>query len=201
MLVTIITVLAATLAQMDILFTAAMPPSDVPTFEVTVKGQSPFYAGVRIGGGWIKDQSTEIKPTQKVEFVVDNPFYTGATFSVLMRDAQIRYEAPAMRRARLERIWDENGYTFIETASGWKALQKRDIELAERARKMDAAATQTVPAKFELNTSLATGKEGGGTGARKMLLIRVAIILAGCAAGGVALKYIFRSQSAWNRLE
>lgn len=195
-----IMVLATAFAQTDILYTASMPPSDVPTFEVTVKGQAPFYAGIRIGGGWLKDQGTEIKPTQKVDFVVDNPFYTGTSVSVLMRDAQIRYEAPAMRRARLERIWDESGYTFLETASGRKAVLKQDIELAERARKM-AAAAETKPTQLELTPSSSPPKETGNTGAKKMLLIRASVILAGCAVGAIVLKYIFRAQPGWNRLE
>ena len=201
MFLAVITVLLAASTQTDALFTVTMPPPSVPTFEVITEGQSPFFAGMKTGGAWVTDYSMEIKPTQNVEFVLDNPFYTATSLSMPMRRAQIKYEPPAMRRARLEKIWTENGYTFLETSSGWKAVRTEDIELATRARKMAAPQTSTVNAAFDFPSPEHNIPATGRSNARTLLILRVAIIVAGGIVAGATLKIIFRMEASWKTLE
>lgn len=201
MLFAVITALLFSATRTDALFTVTMPPPDVPTFEVTIAGDAPFFAGIRINGTWITDYSAEIKPTEKVEFVVDSPFYTTAPFSVTMRHAQIKYEAPAMRRARLETIWTGNGYVFLDTASGWKPIRKEDIELAQRARKMADIQKERAVANFAASKPTAMETSPGALSAKTLLVFRAAIILLGCLISGVALKLIWRKEANWKALE
>ena len=201
MLFEVIAVLLVVVTQTDALFTVTMPPPDVPTFEVVIAGEEPFFAGVRINGTWVTDYSTEIKPTQNVEFVLDSPFYTAGSLSMPMRRAQIKYEPPAMRRARLESIWIANGYTFLDTASGWKAIRKEDIELAERARKMAEMKKNEAVANFAVNEPTETPTPAGTLSARTLLVLRVATIIIGFIVAGIALKYIFRKEMNWKALE
>lgn len=201
MLFAVISVLLTASTQTDALFTITMPPPSVPTFEVITEGQSPFFAGMKISGAWVTDYSLEIKPTQNVEFVLDNPFYTATSLFMPMRRAQIKYEPPAMRRARLEKIWTENGYTFLETSSGWKAIRTEDIELAARARNMATAQTITANAVFDFPPPAHESPASGTSNARTLLMLRAAIIIAGGIAAGVTLKIIFRKEADWKTLE
>jgi hypothetical protein len=201
MLFAVITVLLAASTQTDALFTVTMPPPSVPTFEVITEGQSPFFAGMKISGTWVTDYSLEIKPTQNVEFVLDNPFYTATSLSMPMRRAQIKYEPPAMRRARLETIWMQNGYTFLETSSGWRAVKKEDIELAARARNMATVQKAPVSVTFDIPSPEHASPAAGTSNARMLFMLRAAIIIAGGIIAGVALKIIFRKQAGWKALE
>ena len=201
MLFAVITTLLVAATQTDALFTVSMPPPDVPTFEVTLAGEAPFFAGMRINGRWVTDYNTEIRPTQNVEFVLDTPFSATAPFTVPMRRVQTKYEPPAMRRARLETIWTSNGYTFLETASGWKAVRKEDIELAERSRRMAALQKKETVAQFSINGPAATPASTGGLNARMLLILRATIIVIGCLAAGVALKFILSKETDWKTLE
>lgn len=142
MMMHVIVLLLAGYGQTEALFTGSVP-ADVPTFEVSLGSAPPFYAAVRIDGNWVMDRSIEIKPTQVVDFVPDDPFYTGNASRTLMRNAHLAYEAPAMRRKRLQELWTAQGYTFLNTASGWRAVKQEDIEKAKRARDMFAALNNT----------------------------------------------------------
>lgn len=105
-----------------------------------------------------------------------------------------------MRRARLEQAWKDKGYTFVKTASGKKAIKEKDIELAERARKL---ATPPEPAgDIHFGAALATKDKAstGIFGTRKILILRATIILIGCVLAGIALKVIFRKGTEWDTL-
>ena len=114
-------------------------PADVPTFKVTLGSGPDFYAGIRINGAWVMDHTHEIKATQVVEFVPDDPFYTGTLNRTMMRNAVVSYEIPAMRKKRLEELWTSHGYKFLSTRSGVRAVKEQDVEMAETAREMAAS--------------------------------------------------------------
>ena len=118
-----------------------------------------------------------------------------------MRRAQIKYEPPAIRRARIKNIWSENGYTFLSTASGWKAIRKQDIELAERARKMVTTQKEVVTTDFTSDAPTEKLPSTGILSARTLLIFRVVIIIAGFISIGVTLKLIFRKRKGWKTLE
>ncbi|HOC68899.1 MAG: hypothetical protein BWX80_01828 [Candidatus Hydrogenedentes bacterium ADurb.Bin101] len=148
-------------AQTDALY-AGPVPAEVPTFEVTIGNTPPFFAALQIDGYWVSDHSTEIKPNLVVDFVPDGPGYVGEPSRTLMRNAKVVYEPPAMRRKRLEEMWDALGYTFLETTSGWRRIREEDLHLAERARRMAEAAAKGA-ASFA-SEGLAANHNSPGTG-------------------------------------
>lgn len=187
-------------SQSDVVFSGPVP-RDVPTYEVILSGSDPFHAGIRIGGQWVTDRNQEIRPHQRVEFVPDTPYYMHAPIETSMRNVTLNYEAPAMRRARLERQWEELGYAFIETEAGWRPVKREDIELAERARQLAVAAQ--VVAEASAAAEYAPSGEGAvsrlGRGA--LFAARAAIVMAGVAAAlGVAL-LMARGGEGWRQVE
>lgn len=176
MLGLVITLLGAA-SQSDALFSGPVP-REAPTFEVVISGQTPFHAGIRIGGQWVTDRSMDIKPTQTIECVPDIPLYSYQPVEILKRHVTLNYEAPAMRRARLERQWEELGYTIIETAAGWRPVKKDDILLAERARQL-ASAEPPVIETPAADAHPATETAGARWSPAMLLTVRITIIMAG----------------------
>ncbi len=187
----VISLLLAATTQTEALFTDGMPPSDVPTFEVAIGDDPPFFAAVRIGGAWVTDHRTEIRDTQSIELVMDSPFYTAAPFSVPMRRATLKYEAPAMRRARLEELWRENGFTFVETAAGWRPVREADIALAKRAHAMAEAAHAKPAADVSVEPVDAPSTDAVGMQRQTVMLLRGVIVLLGVVVAAVTLKMIY----------
>ncbi|HDP34123.1 MAG TPA: hypothetical protein ENN29_03320 [Candidatus Hydrogenedentes bacterium] len=201
MLVVVTISLMAAASQTDALYTRNMPPPDVPTFEVTVKGEAPFFAGLQVDGQWLTDHSIEIEPMAMVVVVVDSPFYDAAPFSIRRKEIALRYEAPAKRRMRLENMWKSNGYTFLETASGWKAVKEADILLAERAKRMTEAAQAPTARRFEAPQLSLEEEAPGALSPGILLLLQLGIILSGVLIGAAALKIILRKDTEWKPLE
>lgn len=137
----LLTILAYS-TQNEALFAGSVPEK-VPTFQVTVKGSEPFYAGMRLNGKWIDDAGTEIPPRQEVELVPDAPWQTQETYRILRSKVEVKYETPAMRRDRLHKALAAQGYSLRETAGGWRPVRETDMQYAERMRKTLAASRQT----------------------------------------------------------
>lgn len=197
-------VAGALAGQTDALY-AGTVPADVPTFKVTLGNAPAFYAALRVDGDWVLDHRTELKPSQVVDFVLDDPFYTGEPSRTLMRNARVEYEPPAMRRKRLSDTWTSHGYTFLETAAGWRAVRETDIKQAGRAREMARAASQA----GSTPSGQAADATGTGAGAPPVQTrfstgvvwsIRAGI----CAAVALVLAVIFvfgrREKGEWTRL-
>ena len=180
--------------QNEALFAGSVPES-VPTFQVTVRGSEPFYAGIRINGIWIADASTEIVPRQEVELVPDAPWQTQETYRVLRSKVEMKYETSAMRRDRLRKALAAQGYSLRETANGWHPVRDTDAQYAERMRKMVAAAQRPAaqtPAP-ETVPSPAPGTTAGNTASRKMFYALLFAIPAVCLAAiaFIAKKMVF----------
>lgn len=199
----ILILLIAAAAQTDVLF-AGPVPAEVPTFEVTLGTRAPFHAGLRIDGHWVHDHGTEIPPTTVVDFVPDTPFYSGAPSRTLMRNAHLVYEPPAMRRKRLEDLWDSLGYTFLETTSGWRRVRKEDLELAQRAQELAQAADtvqQTAKGKSPVSKTASTAAQKTRFGPGLIWLYRAGILLSAVLL--LVLIFVFgsRHNTRWQRLE
>lgn len=169
--------------QNEALFAGSVPES-VPTFQVTVRGSEPFYAGMRVDGKWIDDASTEIPPRQEVELVPDAPWPAQETYRILRSKVEAKYEASAMRRDRFRKALAAQGFSLRETASGWRPVLDSDAQYAERMRKMLAAVRQTaadepVP---EVAQSPAVDPAAGKTMSRRLFFAMVAIPVACLAA-------------------
>ncbi len=181
--------------QNEALFAGSVPES-VPTFQVTVRGSEPFYAGIRVDGSWVKDASTEIAPRQEVELVPDAPWQAQETYRVLRSRVEMKYETSAVRRDRLRKTLAAQGYSLRETATGWRPVRDEDGQYADRMRKMLAAQQSAAgtPAA-EVASSLAPAQPTAGTASRKLLSVLLFAIPAGCLAAIVlvAKKMVFDS--------
>ncbi len=137
----LLTILAYS-TQNEALFAGSVPEK-VPTFQMTVRGSAPFYAGMRVNGKWVDDAGTEIPPRQEVELVPDAPWQTQETYRILRSKVEAKYETPAMRRDRLHRALATQGFSLRETANGWLPVRDSDMQYAVRMRKMLAASRQS----------------------------------------------------------
>jgi len=185
-------------SQNEALFAGSVPES-VPTFQVTVRGSEPFYAGIRINGAWVKEASTEIPPKQDLELVPDAPWPAQETYRILKSKVEMKYEASAMRRDRLRKTLGAQGYSIRETANGWRPVRDTDAQYAERMRNMLAAgqrpAAETPAAGVAPGP--APGQATGSTAGRKLLTLLLVVIPAVCLAAivFVAKKMVFDSDS------
>ncbi len=179
--------------QNEALFAGSVPEK-ASTFQVTVKGSEPFYAGIRLSGKWIEDASTEIGPRQEVELVPDAPWQTQESYRVLRSKVEMKYEASAMRRDRLRKTLSAQGYSLRETANGWRPVRDTDAQYADRMRKMAAAlqrpAAEAVVAEA---TPAVPDPAVGGKLSRNVLSILLFAIPVVClvAIGFVAKKLVF----------
>lgn|GEM_PF-785914 len=197
-------VAGALAGQTDALYAGAVP-ADVPTFKVTLGTAPAFYAALRVDGDWVLDHRTELKPSQVVDFVPDDPFYTGEPTRKLMRNARVEYEPPAMRRKRLSDMWTSHGYTFLETAAGWRAIKETDIKQAARARDMARTASPAgVPASGQAPDATGTGAGAAPVQPRFSTGVVWSIRAGICAAVVLVLVVIFifgrREKEEWTRL-
>ncbi|NLV46905.1 MAG: hypothetical protein GXY07_20685 [Candidatus Hydrogenedentes bacterium] len=202
MVLRFIAILLAGYAQTEALFTGPVP-AEVPTFRVTLGSAPPFHAAIRIDGNWVMDHSVEIKPTQVVDFVPDDPFYTGNASRTLMRNAQIAYEAPAMRRKRLQELWTAQGYAFLNTRSGWRAVKEEDIGRAKRAREMSEVmnhGNRTSSTTLSTTTGTPASENSVRFSPVQMWVIRISILSG--AAILLVLIYVFSRQDkgAWTHI-
>ncbi len=185
--------------QTDALFTNT-PPANVPTFEVSMRGSEPFYAAVRIGGQWLMEHSKEIPQNQELEIVPDAPNYHHGSLRAHRMSVKLRYEAPAMRRSRLEQQWKSQGYDFLETSAGWQPVKIEEMELSNRAREMVQAAAQ----KKSATTSAQQAAEGAAPenkGLGLLIVGRSVVLLVGVALIGLVVKATLRREKEWTSLE
>ncbi len=137
-MIALLLILTAQTTQAEALFSGSVP-ADVPTFQVIQRGREPYYAGLKVDGKWVQDRNTEFKPSQEVDIFVDSPGQAWDSSRTTFRNLEIKYETPVMRRDRLEKGWEAQGYTFRETANGRIPVLQEDAAYAERARNMVAA--------------------------------------------------------------
>ena len=184
--------LSVAVIQPDAFFSEGMPPVNVPTFEVIFDDSPPFFAAIKIEGEWVSDHRLDIRPSQTIELVADTPFYRAAPFFVTKRRVQLNYEAPAMRRHRLENIWRTHGYTFVETSSGWKPVKETDAFLADRARAMAEAARETDVTDFSIHLPASMQETQAPISTGTLHILRAGIILIGLILCVTALAIIYR---------
>jgi hypothetical protein len=178
--------------QNEALFAGSVP-ENVPTFQVTVRGSQPFYAGVRVNGKWIDDASTEIAPRQEVELVPDAPWQAQETYRFLRSKVEMKYEANAMRRDRLHKALAAQGYSLRDTANGWRPVRDSDVQYAERMRKMQAASRQAAAGAGvpESMPTVAADGPADKTMARRLFFAMVAIPVVCMAAIAFVAKKTF----------
>ncbi len=194
----VISILAAP-TQTDALYSGAVP-REATTYEVFLSGQESFYAAVQIDGMWVAAHTTDIKPQQQIVLVPDIPLYSSEPIKTMMRHVRLQYEPAAMRRDRLERFWADQGYTFLETAVGWRAVKEEDIQLAERARELARNSRRNPvaasPARITLENVVDTPRRTSGG----VWAARIVIVLAGIAAAGIIIRLSLRGNEGWMKL-
>ena len=114
-------------------------PKAIPTFRINFPNDDKdYYGALRVDGEWITDRSGPGPEAVQVEIVFDTPWQRRNPYRVLRSKVQFRYESFAKRQKRIEDGWDNAGYTFVSTPSGWQPVLKTDLEFAQRARAMAA---------------------------------------------------------------
>ncbi|MCA1901061.1 MAG: hypothetical protein LDL53_02395 [Candidatus Hydrogenedens sp.] len=113
-------------------------PEDVPTFLIkTSKEQTQFYGAIIIQNQWLKESTLPELTGKSVEIVIDTPWDTPQIHRREMgHRIEISYEAPVLRRKRLEEGWRKNGYTLIDTKNGKKVIKNSLYQQALQAIEM-----------------------------------------------------------------
>lgn len=126
--------------------TSDVPP-DVPTFNITLTDGTVIIGGLFHDGGWEEDPSGPGTGVSRLDIVYDTPWAPDRLESVRRgRILRIDYEAPALRKARLEKGWTNAGFEMIDTPSGRMPVHKSEREYARRAREMaEAVSAEVVP--------------------------------------------------------
>ncbi|HPO17343.1 MAG TPA: hypothetical protein PLI09_28180 [Candidatus Hydrogenedentes bacterium] len=133
-------------------------PENVPTFRITFPNDSNEYWGAFImNNEWVTDRNALESAVKRVDIVFDTPWDPQVHHSTLLNKITIEYEAPALRKTRLEKGWENAGYVFIEVMeNGGKVsrpILKTELELAERARAMAETLEQELHPPAPVNGS------------------------------------------------
>ena len=115
-------------------------PEDVPTFDAEVSGMEKAYVAIRLKNDWYRGTAEPEDSASQIDIVYDTPWEPREPFKVLRIDVEsLDYQAPALRRSRLESGWREAGYRFVETPQGRRPIHTREIEYAKRAQALEEA--------------------------------------------------------------
>jgi len=118
-------------------------PSTAATFKITFASQeADFYGGILVEENWLQDEASLSAEVKRVEIVFDTPWAPQPHLKEFRSKIQLDYEAPVLRKKRLEQGWDAADFEFLETAEGRRPYKRQEIEYARRAREMAAAVEQ-----------------------------------------------------------
>lgn len=184
-------------------------PEAVPTFMLSVDGQEIGTVALVNGRDWWDKPDAESLPARGagMRYVPDTPWQgiDMENLPRLPRGAVLIAEVPRMRLERLRKQWEENGFTFVNTAAGEQPVRKADIELAKKAG--DEAmriAKQSAPENIAIGASAAPERKGNGGAsvpAWRGFLGHIALIVVALVAGAVIVKVlIIEDDDGWERV-
>ncbi len=113
-------------------------PENIPTFLIKIqREQSEFYGGIIIQGQWVDNASLPELKSKSVEIVIDTPWETPQIHRrELGHRIELSYEAPVLRKKRLEEGWKKAGYVLLDNPQGKKVLKESIYKQALQAIEM-----------------------------------------------------------------
>ncbi|GEM_PF-1193328 len=114
-------------------------PENIPTFLIRIqREQSEFYGGIIVQGQWLDNTSIPELKSKSVEIVIDTPWETPQIHRrELGHRIEVSYEAPVLRKKRLEEGWKKAGYVLLDSFQGKKVI--RDITYKQALQAMEMA--------------------------------------------------------------
>lgn len=118
-------------------------PSTASTFKINFSSRDgDFYGGILVEGNWLQDEASLGADVKRIEIVFDTPWAQQPHLKEFRSKIQLDYEAPVLRKKRLEQGWDTADFAFIDTAEGRRPYKRQEIDYARRAREMAATVQQ-----------------------------------------------------------
>ncbi len=161
-------------------------PENIPTFLIkTQREQSEFYGGIIIQNQWLNDTSIPELKNKAVEIVVDTPWETPQLHRrELGHRIEISYEAPVLRKKRLEEGWKKAGYVILDTPNGKRVIKDtvykqalQAIDMAQSIYKQNQPPELLYsPSKVELSTEFTR------TNFLKMWIFHIIVVIIGIIA-------------------
>ncbi len=115
-------------------------PENIPTFLIKIqREQAEFYGAIIVQGQWLDNASIPELKSKSVEIIMDTPWETPQIRRrELGHRLEVSYEAPVLRKKRLEEGWKKAGYVLLDTPQGKKAMREtlykqalQSIEMAQ----------------------------------------------------------------------
>ena len=161
-------------------------PENIPTFLIKIqRDQSEFYGGIVIQNQWLNNTSIPELKNKAVEIVVDTPWETPQLHRrELGHRLEISYEAPVLRKKRLEDSWKKAGYIVLDTPYGKKVIKNTVYKQALQAIEMAQSIYEQnqppellySPSKVELDSEVT------GTSFLKMWIFHIIVVIIGIIA-------------------
>lgn len=113
-------------------------PENIPTFSIKVqREQTEFYGGIIVQGQWVDNSSLPELKSKSVEIVIDTPWETPQIHRrELGHRLELSYEAPVLRKKRLEEGWKKAGYILLDSPQGKKVIKETIYKQALKAIEM-----------------------------------------------------------------
>ncbi|MGC8845310.1 MAG: hypothetical protein ACP5QY_05630 [Candidatus Hydrogenedens sp.] len=113
-------------------------PENIPTFLIKIqREQSEFYGGIIVQGQWVDNASLPELKSKSVEIVVDTPWETPQIHRrELGHRIELSYEAPVLRKKKLEDGWKKAGYVLLDNPQGKKVIKETTYKQALQAIEM-----------------------------------------------------------------
>lgn len=184
-------------------------PQDVPVYRVILsEGQNTReeYAAIKYNHEWIDASRENLPPASRIELIFDAP-WDAARSSESIRYSpdrvQFEHQSGRLREVRLEREWQDAGFTIMETNGTKIPVREGEIALAERAAQMEAE----MLAQREAPEKLAGITAGGDTNASHTpinpLMVwwpHALVALLTLLVAGAIVKWLILEEAGWQKV-
>ncbi len=112
-------------------------PENVRTYTITYSNSDNYdYAALFVDGEWVTESTPNFSDNKQVTLYFDYPWMERAPNTTLFRNIQANPEPRALRSKRIEQGYLDAGYTMLRIDEEVIPVNRRDLELANRAFEM-----------------------------------------------------------------
>ncbi len=178
-------------------------PGDIPTFSVYLNGEKQGVVALKLGDDWYRENEVNLSPGQRPTWYFETPWAPQAPQLELRGTVVYQREIDSLRKQRLSKGWEENGYTFEKGPNGVQRIYKAHIQYAQRSRTMALAIEEQLnPPVSEGSLGIQSSEEVKKPGVISLFGPHIIILLVGLLLLAIIIKTtLIDSEAGWDPIE